>query len=83
MPTIWRSGGLRFVIWPDDHAPPHVHIVRGKLLAAIINLGMEENSVSVKANYRLNRRELALVVQVVATNNDMFRKEWTKMHGEG
>ncbi len=81
MPTIWRSGGFRFVIWPDDHDPPHVHVVRGNLLAAIINLGMKEKSVSIKVNYRLNRRELALAVQVVAANNAVFTKEWTKIHG--
>ncbi|QQS31683.1 MAG: DUF4160 domain-containing protein [Acidobacteriota bacterium] len=83
MPTIFRSGGFRFVIWPDDHAPPHVHIIRGTLLAAVINLGMGESPASIKANYRLNRRELASVLRVVLANNDMFVEEWTKIHGEG
>lgn len=82
MPTIWRNGGFRFVIWPDDHEPPHVHIVRGNLLAAIINLGMNDKPVSVRANYHLNRRELALAVRGVAANNALFVAEWKKLHGE-
>jgi hypothetical protein len=26
MPTVLRIAGLRFVIWPNDHAPAHVHV---------------------------------------------------------
>jgi hypothetical protein len=26
MVTIFRSGGYRFVIYLDDHAPAHVHV---------------------------------------------------------
>jgi hypothetical protein len=27
MPTILRLGGLRVVIYPNDHRPAHVHVV--------------------------------------------------------
>jgi hypothetical protein len=26
MPTVHREGPFRFVIWPADHEPPHVHV---------------------------------------------------------
>ena len=26
MPVIHREVGLRFIIYVDDHAPPHVHV---------------------------------------------------------
>lgn len=26
MPTVHRAGNLRFVVFPDDHGPPHVHV---------------------------------------------------------
>ncbi len=26
-PTIYRTEKLRFVIYPKDHAPPHVHVI--------------------------------------------------------
>lgn len=26
MPTVHRAGSLRFVIFLDDHGPPHVHV---------------------------------------------------------
>ncbi|WHZ20694.1 MAG: hypothetical protein OJF55_002843 [Rhodanobacteraceae bacterium] len=27
MPTILRLGGLRVVIYPNDHRPAHVHVI--------------------------------------------------------
>lgn len=27
MPTILRIGGLRFVVYPNDHPPAHVHVI--------------------------------------------------------
>ena len=27
MPTVLRLGGLRVVIYPNDHSPPHVHVI--------------------------------------------------------
>src|SRR5262249_5102617 len=29
MPTVRRIGDLRFVVLPDDHDPPHVHVFAG------------------------------------------------------
>ena len=26
MPTVHRAGNLRFVVFLDDHGPPHVHV---------------------------------------------------------
>ena len=26
MPTVARENGIRFVIYPNDHLPPHVHV---------------------------------------------------------
>ena len=27
MPTVWRIGTHRVVIYPNDHRPAHVHVV--------------------------------------------------------
>ena len=27
MPTVLRLGGLRVVIYPNDHSPSHVHVI--------------------------------------------------------
>jgi len=28
MPTILSINGFRFIIWPADHEPPHVHVFK-------------------------------------------------------
>ena len=35
MPTVLRIGGLRFVIWPNDHDPAHVHVFSAEAEAKI------------------------------------------------
>jgi hypothetical protein len=27
VPTVLRIGGLRVTIYPNDHSPPHVHVI--------------------------------------------------------
>lgn len=70
------------MIWPNDHPPPHVHIVRGDKTLAIVNISIEGRIVSIKENYSMKRQELASAVHVVAANNELFVQEWMKVHGE-
>jgi hypothetical protein len=35
MPTVLRVGSLRFVIWPNDHDPAHVHVFSAEAEAKI------------------------------------------------
>jgi hypothetical protein len=41
VPTILNINGFRFIIWPADHEPPHVHVIKGKGKAKI-KIGNEE-----------------------------------------
>jgi Domain of unknown function (DUF4160) len=45
MVTIFRESGLRFVIFVDDHAPPHVHAFGDGI--AKIELGTKKDEVRV------------------------------------
>jgi len=36
MPTAHRAGNLRFVIYLDDHGPPHVHVFSAGAEAKIL-----------------------------------------------
>jgi Domain of unknown function (DUF4160) len=38
MPTAFREGGLRIIIYLDDHPPPHVHVIGdGEAKIALLN----------------------------------------------
>jgi Domain of unknown function (DUF4160) len=45
MPTIIREDGFRVVIYPNDHIPAHVHVLKGGGEVRI-DLGSIEGSIS-------------------------------------
>jgi hypothetical protein len=45
VPTVLRIGGLRVVIWPNDHRPAHVH-VKGAGGEAVFNLNAIEDALA-------------------------------------
>ena len=81
MPTIFRSGGFRFVIWPGDHPPPHVHVFRAGAELKI-NLGLRGNLPHVKLNNRMSKHHENVALLVVATKNELFLRRWEDIYGK-
>jgi hypothetical protein len=81
MPTILRRDGFRFVIWFNDHPPPHVQVIRaGNEL--IIDLGLEGSLPTVNSNRGMSNREENAALLIVALNNRMFLEQWEEIHGK-
>ncbi len=76
MPTVFRGGGFRVVIWSADHRPPHVHI-----FVADGEVIIEIESLDVLAAFRVSRRDMRRAVQIVESNREAFRSEWRRIHG--
>ena len=57
MPTVLRIGGLRFVIWPNDHGPAHVHVFSAEAEAKI-ELGEPDGHPRLIDNRRMKRSDL-------------------------
>lgn len=81
MPTILRFGGLRVVIWPNDHRPAHVH-VKGSDGEAVFNLHCPDGPPVLRESYGfrladLNRIEDALAAAIIA-----LCAEWRTIHGD-
>lgn len=70
------------MIWPDDHTPPHIHVVRGDRVVAVVNLAVDGHPISIRVNYGMKRQEMAFALAVVGENNDLFTREWVKIHGK-
>lgn len=81
MPTIFRSGGFRFVIWPSDHTPPHVHVFRAGAELKV-NLGVKGKLPYVIFNKRMSKQDENTALLVVATNNEVFLKRWEELYGK-
>ena len=68
MPTVLRIGGLRVVIWPNDHRPAHVH-VKGADGEAVFSLHCPGGPPALREGYGfeladLNRIEDALAAAI-------------------
>lgn len=76
MPTVLRRSGFDVRIYFNDHAPPHVHVIRhsGEArigIAPVMILGV----------HGLSRREAAKARQLVAEDRDFLLRKWVELHG--
>lgn len=76
MPTILYINGFRFIIWPDDHEPPHVHVFKddGEAKVSIQNPQLV-------LTIGLSKQEARFVLNTVIEHQDTLLKEWEKIHG--
>lgn len=80
MPTVVRIRGLRFVIWPNDHDPPHVHVFSADAEAKIA-LGACGESPRLLENRRMTRADLAVALDGALEHQAMLLQRWSEIHG--
>lgn len=80
MPTVLRFGGLRVVIYPNDHRPAHVHII-GQGHEAVFELNVPVGVVSLRENYGFTRRDLAAIARALVQNLAALLSAWERIHG--
>jgi hypothetical protein len=80
LPTVLRVGSLRFVIWLNDHAPPHVHVFSGDAEASIELRGPAEYPRLV-LNQRMKRSDLAVALRASLEHQAFLLGRWTDIHG--
>jgi hypothetical protein len=80
MPTVLRVDGLRFVIWPNDHNPAHVHVFSAAA-EATIELGDPSGQPRLIENRRMKRSDVAKALKAVFDHQSMLRHRWSEIHG--
>lgn len=76
MPTVLRSGGLRVVVYPNDHASAHVHVL-GPGWAVVVDLRKPDIREAINCSEREARRAL----QLIAMRRDVLMEAWRQFHG--
>ena len=71
VPTILNINGFRFIIWPADHEPPHVHVFKGKGEVKI-NIGNDDEAPRLKEIYGLTKQEMRQAWDLVAEHQEIF-----------
>ena len=79
MVTVLRSGGLRVVIYLDDHQPAHVHVIGDG--EAKIELGVVSDGVTLIWSRGLSRGDLRAAMRLVGDHRDHLLAEWRRIHG--
>jgi hypothetical protein len=80
VPTVLKSGGFRVVVYPNDHRPPHVHVI-GMGHEAMFELNCPRGPVALRENYGFSSRELARIVTILAENLGALCVAWESIHG--
>jgi uncharacterized protein DUF4160 len=80
-PTVLRLGGLRVVIYPNDHRPVHVHVI-GTDAEAVFNLDSPSGPVGVRENYGLSRREVSRIERALLSHVEQLYRAWEEIHGK-
>jgi hypothetical protein len=79
MPTIFRAGALRIVIFPGDHSPPHVHVFGdGETKVGLGTYQTRPYQIKTSARKPEARRALMLVEQ----RRDHLLECWIAIHGQ-
>ncbi|HZQ01130.1 MAG TPA: DUF4160 domain-containing protein [Reyranella sp.] len=81
MPTVHRYGNLRFVVFFNDHDPPHVHVFSGSGEAKVL-LGSPGVSPSIEWARRFNRPTLRKILLETMTHRARLLWAWHSVHGE-
>lgn len=77
MPTILRIDGFAVRIYPNDHQPPHVHVI-GANGEAVVSL---DGSSALIHTAGLSRKEVSAACEIVATHIQELVEAWEAIHG--
>ncbi len=79
MPTVLRIGGLRVVIYPNDHRPPHVHVL-GAGAEAVFNLIGTEDGVILRTSQGFSTAQLNRIAEALKTARAQLLAQWERIH---
>lgn len=79
MPTVRRLGGLRLVIYPNDHSPEHVHVI-GADAEAVFELHCPTGPVALRESYGFTPRQLRRLVSELTAHLHTLCSEWERIH---
>ena len=68
------------MIWPNDHAPPHVHVI-GPGLAARFDLLCDLNVLRLKSHGGFTLGQLRAIEKYLVNNVHALCKAWGMIHG--
>ena len=81
MPTIMRIGGLRVVVYLNDHPPEHVHVIGGGG-EAVFNLNCPDGPVAYRESRGMSAAQLRRIAAQLNVNVESACLAWEEIHGD-
>jgi hypothetical protein len=81
MPTVLTIFGLRVVVYFNDHAPAHVHVL-GSNREAVFDLNCPQGPVRLRQNFGFSKNELVRIVLQVQNHVRELCRKWRQIHGD-
>jgi hypothetical protein len=76
VPTVLRRDGFEFVIYLDDHNPPHVHVFKADGEAKI-----ELDPIIVAGVWRMKRKDARDAKRITRENQTYLLDKWGEING--
>lgn len=80
MPTIFCKNGFYIRIYPNDHSPPHVHVIKGRGQAKI-SIDIDQSTPTLLRVEGMTPKEAKQALILVMENAQDFLKKWKEIHG--
>ncbi len=81
MPTVLRRDGFRVVIYPNDHLPSHVHVLKGSGEVRI-DLGSEETAPRLMSVFGdIRDKDVVRALYLVKEYQTELLAQWREIHG--
>ena len=76
------ESGLSIYVWPNDHPPPHVHILKkSERDDHNVKINLESGEVIGELPRWAKRKQLARIKDLVIENHETLADLWSKYHG--
>lgn len=79
MPVVMREGGWRFIVYVDDHAPPHVHAWRDGYVK--IHLAGPDGLPEVVKLARVTDHAAWRALAIAHEHQQRLLRHWRSIHG--
>lgn len=80
MATVLRERGYRVVIYPNDHRPAHVHVIKAES-EAVFDLHCPDGPPALRENYGFSRQDLRRIEMILAGQQRYLCERWRAIHG--
>jgi uncharacterized protein DUF4160 len=80
VPTVLRFDGLRVMIYPNDHRPSHVHVIRSDG-EAVFSLGCPNGPVELRENYGFRSGQISRMEAALTEYLEGLCQAWEEIHG--